>query len=202
MTSCGGTTCCGRGPARSRVECGLTCLRDARCVLYSVSPGTGGAAGTCRTHSKRLPPAARREVVSGARTFSPVTTDNWNNKVCVSDHDCTDYMTACFSGKCLCDGGFFYDVNLNGCVSTCTRGLGDSYTAYPDIHLNQTSAWISDANGSVSSCTPLCNANPGCTGFNFGSGWPRCYFKYGTPQDYPVIRFSGTVKTFYQRTCA
>ncbi|XP_076454451.1 uncharacterized protein LOC143289336 [Babylonia areolata] len=61
-------------PAWSRVECGLTCLRDARCVLYSVSPGTGGAAGTCRTHSKRLPPAARREVVSGARTFSPVTT--------------------------------------------------------------------------------------------------------------------------------
>ncbi|XP_076453589.1 uncharacterized protein LOC143288828 [Babylonia areolata] len=111
-------------------------------------------------------------------------------------------MTTCFAGKCLCGGGFFYDVNLNGCVSTCTRGLGDSYVAYRGILLNETNPWIVAANGSMSSCTPLCNANPRCTGFNFGPGWRLCYFKYSTPQDYPVIRLSSSDPTFYQRMCA
>ncbi|XP_076442811.1 uncharacterized protein LOC143281486 [Babylonia areolata] len=189
-------------PARVETECSLMCAGDARCVLSTFAPGPEGSAGRCRTHSKRQRPTWRTEAVSGARTFTPVTTDKWIEKVCTSNSDCTEYMAACYSGMCLCDGGFFFDNYLNGCTSTCTRNLGNSYLKYLGWDLFSHDLFSKKAYGTMSTCEHACNADHSCTAFSYLSHVDTCYFKQVTAQDYPKDWRVYNLSTHCRRTCA
>ncbi|KAL8611932.1 hypothetical protein ACOMHN_060371 [Nucella lapillus] len=191
----------GQKPARSLVDCGRMCARDARCLVFTFQPGAQGTPGSCRSHSTRRAAQGQQGAAPGARNYS-LRKEDWIQKNCSSTSDCREPMAACFSGQCLCDGGFFFDHTENACVSNCSVGLGTTFHAYRDMVLYGHYLSFRDAQGSVTRCVSTCLADRHCTSFAHRLLGDRCYFKHATAQDFPKDWVRDASVVHYQRCCA
>ncbi|KAL8560567.1 hypothetical protein ACOMHN_058028 [Nucella lapillus] len=186
----------GQKPARSRVDCGRMCAQDAQCLVFTFQPGAQGTPGSCRSHSTRRAAQGQQGAAPGARSYS-LRKGAWIQKNCSSTSDCREPMAACFSGQCLCDGGFFFDHTENACVSTCTRGLGDQYLEYRDRDLFGHD--IRYTIETVTACKSQCSALSTCLTFVYL--WRHCFLKHATAQDDPSKWRVKHNVSFYQKTC-
>ncbi|KAL8560569.1 hypothetical protein ACOMHN_058030 [Nucella lapillus] len=201
--------CCCRLLHRQEVPCGLwraVCrgrpvppvhipFRDTRC-------------------SRHLPQTQEEEESPSGTDDVGAWSKNWIQKNCSSTSDCREPMAACFSGQCLCDGGFFFDHTENACVSSeynapfvssCTRGLGNTYLEYKAMDFNGHDAFDTSASGDPLTCHTKCSADPTCVLIVYGSMWKkgqgRCFYKNVTSRDFPLAWKPRSETISYQRQC-
>ncbi|KAK7088570.1 hypothetical protein V1264_022476 [Littorina saxatilis] len=107
---------------------------------------------------------------------------------------------SCYSGQCLCGGGYFFSNSQSVCVQNCSHH-DDSYLHYKDWDLHGYNANIF-ANVNASTCASFCNQRATCVLFSYVPGYGSCYLKEVTPQDFPGDWRARPGVDVYQRTCA
>ncbi|XP_076442997.1 uncharacterized protein LOC143281635 [Babylonia areolata] len=189
--------------ARSRIECEVMCTAEAQCVMATFTPSAAADAprrGSCRMHRKRQTSVMGQEAAPGARSSALVITDFWIEKPCTYTSDCTEYMAGCFSGQCLCQGGFFFDYYLNACVSSCSWTLGYTFLEYKGYDLKDHDMYDTAAGEDPVNCLHTCSKDPKCVTMAYTS-YSRCYYKHVTAQDYPESWIKWSPVSFFQKTC-
>ncbi|KAL8605144.1 hypothetical protein ACOMHN_031085 [Nucella lapillus] len=191
-------------PARSRVDCGVQCSAQHHCLTFTFTPVPGQTQGRCRIHRRRYTAAPSKDQqvsTPGTREFSLVVKE-WIRTTCSTGSHCTEPMSTCVSGRCLCSNGTFFDQSLNACVQSCGRGLGTTYLEYSNRHLFGHEQYRSALNSTTTTCRARCSADPRCVLFIYLLRKRRCFYKYSTAQDFPSSWRVDTTVITYQRDCA
>ncbi|XP_070181226.1 fibropellin-1-like [Littorina saxatilis] len=127
-------------------------------------------------------------------------TGAWLEMACTNS--CTPAMVDCFSGRCLCQAGYYFSISQYACVQTCTN-LHNSYLFYEGINYfyhDEYDEEVQDVND-ITSCETRCNADPQCRTIVLYKPNMKCYFKYSTAVDFPADWRVSADSNTYQKKC-
>ncbi|KAK7490151.1 hypothetical protein BaRGS_00018673, partial [Batillaria attramentaria] len=103
--------------AVSKSQCAVLCVQSGTCASFTFSRAAGSLLTSCRAYTRAMASLDAAITYANAKYYVIVHKMDWMDTACSDGSECPAHNSGCYSGRCLCDWGFFYSETSHICLT-------------------------------------------------------------------------------------